>query len=216
MIAHLPEYAVTFVGYAARVVTKKQGRDVELAMLDFVSGTTSLRVDDGCVFVRKHAHLASFIESLPGWALKHQQLVQTGDNQEKERMSTMVTLTCGDNEIHISQHADFDKFIRQTTRRFFEVRDILKQAEKIGIGIKRRPYHEYIEGIGRTGVAQVECHGFAFLVDGNLIFHPNYTLLFIKMHNNIAEIHSLAPEFDEARARRASQDNEPPHKPSMQ
>jgi hypothetical protein len=183
-MAHGVKYAVQVVGYSARVL--KKGRQDELAMLDFISGCTSLHSDDGWVGARDRIHLASLVESIPELASELRQTM-LHDRQEKEERvqskiatASWVTLARGEYELHLSRGADVDKFCRQITTCFLEVRDILEQAEKIGTGIKRRPYMEYIDGIAQSGVAAVEYFGLAELVEGRLIFHPDYDVLFIK------------------------------------
>jgi hypothetical protein len=42
-----PRYGVKFVGYSADVIARKYGRDVEYAVLDFVSGAASMNADGG-------------------------------------------------------------------------------------------------------------------------------------------------------------------------
>jgi hypothetical protein len=42
-----PRYRVNFVGYSAYAVARKHGRDVDYAMLDFISGAAFMRADGG-------------------------------------------------------------------------------------------------------------------------------------------------------------------------
>jgi hypothetical protein len=60
-----PRYGVKFVGYSANVIARKNGRDVEYARLDFVSGAAFMRADGGWVTVPKRIDLKPFLESLP-------------------------------------------------------------------------------------------------------------------------------------------------------
>jgi hypothetical protein len=60
-----PRYGVKFVGYSANVIARKNGRDVEYARLDFVSGAAFMRADGGWVTVPKPTDLKPFLESLP-------------------------------------------------------------------------------------------------------------------------------------------------------
>jgi hypothetical protein len=72
------------------------------------------------------------------------------------------------------------RFIRQITKRFTEIEQVLDQAEQIGSRINRRPYSEYVDEIGRTGRAAVECHGVALFVGGKLVFYPDHQIAFGK------------------------------------
>ena len=45
---------------------------------------------------------------------------------------------------------------------------------------RARPYDEYIDEIGKTGLCRVEAFGFGLYVDGTLIFYPNYQVALVK------------------------------------
>ena len=57
---------------------------------------------------------------------------------------------------------------------------ILEQAEKVGSGIKRPPYAEYIDEIAKTGICRVIFYGDAFFVDGKLLYSPERQTLLLK------------------------------------
>jgi hypothetical protein len=92
----------------------------------------------------------------------------------------MVTLSYGEDEICAAPDTGLRKFIRQITKRFLEIEAVLEQAEPVGSRIKRRPYDEYIDEIGKTGLCRVEAFGFGLYVDGTLIFYPNYQVALVK------------------------------------
>jgi hypothetical protein len=60
---HEPRYGVKFVGYSANVIARKNGRDVEYARLDFVSGAAFMRADGGWVTVPKPIDLKPFLKA---------------------------------------------------------------------------------------------------------------------------------------------------------
>jgi hypothetical protein len=60
------KYGVQFIGYSARVIAReKYGREVDYAMLDFVSGATSMHADGGWVMVPKRTDVEPFLKNLP-------------------------------------------------------------------------------------------------------------------------------------------------------
>jgi hypothetical protein len=144
----------------------------------------------------KRADLGPLVRSLPDLKSELQALLsQQSARGLEEKDANMVNLSRGQNTICIAVHTNVKKFIRQVTKRFFEIEQVLEQAEKIGSEIKRRPYSEYLAEIGKTGVAQVEYHGFALYIDRRLIFYPNHRVAFIKMHApNLYEAHLLDQE----------------------
>jgi len=46
------KYGVKFVGWIAKIVAPKNGKEIEHATLDFVSGSVSLMATDACVLRR--------------------------------------------------------------------------------------------------------------------------------------------------------------------
>ncbi len=104
----------------------------------------------------------------------------------------MISLPCGPNTVSVAPGTDIKRFIRQVTERFTEIEQVLEQAEEIGLGIKRRPYSEYIDEIAETGMCRVEGHGFGLFVDGKLLFYPNHQVALVrKAGENTFEMHSL-------------------------
>jgi hypothetical protein len=60
------KYGVQFIGYSARVIAReKYGREVDYAMLDFVSGATSMHADGGWVMVPKRTDVEPFLKNRP-------------------------------------------------------------------------------------------------------------------------------------------------------
>jgi hypothetical protein len=58
------KYGVQFIGYSARVIAReKYGREVDYAMLDFVSGATSMHADGGWVMVPKRTDVEPFLKN---------------------------------------------------------------------------------------------------------------------------------------------------------
>jgi hypothetical protein len=165
-----PRYGVKFVGYSAEVIARKNGRDVEYAMLDFVSGAASMHAHGGWVIVPKRIDLKPFLESLPKLANELQEALLRQRNGESSQQAIgvpergvaddMVSVSFGPNTIEIER--------------------VLEQAEEIGLRIKRRPYSEYIDEIAKTGIARVEGHGFGLFFDGRLIFYPSYQAVLVK------------------------------------
>jgi hypothetical protein len=73
-------------------------------------------------------------------------------------------------------------------------RGVLEQAELVGSRIKRRPYGEYIDEIGKTGLCRLEAFGFGLYLDGKLTFYPNYQVALVKpVGANVFEVHALDP-----------------------
>jgi hypothetical protein len=116
------------------------------------------------VVVQKRADLSAFVDDLP----KHAR----GLRQSCGENITESNLACRENELFISASADIDQVIRQLAKRRSEAEQVMKQAEAIGLQIKRRPYAEYIEYIRETGISRVEVHGFGVFEHGKLFFHP--------------------------------------------
>ena len=195
MAAHTTQYGVQFVGYSASVMARKCGREVEYATLDFITGYASVNGDCGRVNSQR-ADLGPLVRSLPDLKNELEALLsQHPAHGLEEKGSNMITVFRGQNTIWVAAGTDLKKFIRQITKRFFEIEQVLEQAEKIGSEIKRRPYSEYLAGIEKTGLAQVEGHGFALYIGRRLIFHPNYQVAFVKMHApHLYEVYSLGQQ----------------------
>jgi hypothetical protein len=197
------KYGVTFVGYSAHVIARKKwksGRDVKYAQLDFITGDASIHAHGGWVMVSNRVDLSAFLRSLPNLASDLRKLLCQRAPQVVEEsvgfpavtgtVSTMVSLSRGQNTVCIAPDTDVDQFIRQISNRFIEIEQVLEQAEQIGSRIKRRPYFEYIDEVKKTGLCRVECHGFGLFLDGKLIFYPNYRVGFAKPKGpNIVEVH---------------------------
>jgi hypothetical protein len=185
-----PRYGVKFVGYSADVIARKNGRDVEYAGLDFVSGAASMCADGGWVTVLKHIDLKPFLASLPKLANKLQEALLRQRNGESSQQATgalergaaedMVSVSFGPNIVSVAPGTAINRFIRQLTKRFIEIERVLEQAEEIGLRIKRRPYSEYIDQIAKTGICRVEVHGYALFFGGRLIFYPSYQAVLVK------------------------------------
>jgi hypothetical protein len=179
-MAHKVQYGVKFVGYSAEVI--KKGCEAAYASLDFITGHAFVRADQGWISA-KRADLGSFVRSLPKLITELQRrLCQRSDETDYSRRSAMVRISFGENEIYAAPEVDLRKFIRQITKRFLEIEAVLEQAELVGSRIKRRPYGEYVDEIGMTGVCRVEVHGTGLYVNGQLIFYPDYQVVFMKPH----------------------------------
>ena len=143
-------------------------------MLDFLTDYVSINADGGHVLA-KRTNLRPFTESLPSLAgelreLCCQRATQTLAPAEVSAPTSEqahITLSRDGSKVIVNLKTDVDKFIRQITRLFIEIEKVLEQAARIGSGIKRRPYSEYIEEIAKTGFAQVEAHGSALFLDGH-------------------------------------------------
>jgi hypothetical protein len=138
-----PRYGVKFVGYSADVIARKNGRDVEYARLDFVSGAAFMRADGGWVMVPKRIDLKPFLESLPKLANELQEALLRQRNGESSQQAIgvpergaadeMVSVSFGPNTVSVVPGAVINRFIRQLTKRFIEIEPVLEQAEEIGI-----------------------------------------------------------------------------------
>ena len=200
------QYGVKFIGYSAFVVARgKYGREVDYAMLDFVTGSASMHADKGWVTVPKRIDLEPFLKSLPEFAdelrdrcHRDGELSQqaAGLPEPAGAAGGMITLSLGQNTISVDPSTEITRFIRQVTKRFREIEHVLEQAEEIGIRINRRPYSEHIDEIGKTGIARVEAFGFALLIDEKLIFQPAYQIALVKSagaQTDTLEVHLLNP-----------------------
>jgi hypothetical protein len=206
----MAKYGVNFVGYRADVIARKYGRDVKYAMLDFVSGTAFMNADGGWVAVPKGIDLEPFLKGLPKLANEIQEALLRQRNGELSQQTTslpeqtgasgdMVTVSWGQNTVCIVPGTEINRFIRQLTTRFIEIKQLFGQAEEIGLRIKRRPYSEYLDEIAKTGICRVESHGFALFVDGRLIFYPRHQVVLVKPQRpNLFQLFPLdeAPEIN--------------------
>ena len=87
-------------------------------------------------------------------------------------------------EIFVNRGADVDRFVSQIRKRYREVEPILEQAEKVGSGIERPPYADYIQELARTGVGRVVHYGDGFFVGGKLLYRPKFQTCFVKPIGN--------------------------------
>ena len=173
------KYGVQFVGYSAKVIARKYGRQVDYAMLDFAGGGTSIHVEGGLVMVPKRTELAPFLKILPTLATELKDRLRERERETADPLERR-SLSCGPNTVLIPLGTEINSFIRQVTKRFSEIEKVLEQAEEIGLRIKRRPYSEYTEEFRRTGICRVEAHGFALSVHGKLIFYPEYQVALVR------------------------------------
>jgi len=171
----LPDFAVRFIGYSADVIARKG--NATYANLDFVSGCTGLFADDGWLLVPKRSDLGAFIADLPLCVDKLKALAESATRtSDKAR----IEMHCGEGEISLNRGADIDGFVRQITQRYRQIGPILEQAEKIGSGIKRPPYSDYIDEIARTGLSRVVFYGDAVFIDGKLLYRPERHTFFVE------------------------------------
>ena len=143
-----------------------------------------------------------FMKQLPKLAGELQNLVRQREaellqqaNDLSERnvgAGDMISVPFGPNKVSVVPGTDMNRFVRQVTQRFREIKLVLKQAEEIGQGIRRRPYSKYIDGIEQTGICRVEYHGDAYFIDGRLILYPDYQVAFLRPKGeNMFELLSL-------------------------
>jgi hypothetical protein len=161
-------YGVKFVGYAAYVYALESGHEVHCATLDFVCGAASVCTDGGLVMAPSRCDLGECVRTLPQFAHELRQLqngaVSTGNISLSHRQDT----------VWIAADVEVNSFIQQITKRFIEVEEVLAQADKIGLRIKRRPYQDFIDEIEETGIVRCEIHGGGLFVNGKLLFYPDY------------------------------------------
>jgi hypothetical protein len=180
MKSKLPKYGVRFIGYSARVVARRNGRDVDYAQLDLVSGVRSIHAYGGWIMAHE---IGLFVNNLPQIAAELEELLRELESSLSGKASRgpysatrlpearKITIS-PDGEIKIPETVDVRRFVRKVVKRFGEVERVLEQATVISNTISRRPYSEYIEEIGKTGICRVEYYGDAFFVDGKLRFYP--------------------------------------------
>jgi len=171
----LPDFAVRFIGYSAEVIARKG--NATYANLDFVSGCTGVFADEGWLLVPKRSDLVALIADLP---LRIDKLKTSAESATRTTDKARIEVRCGEEEISLDRGADIDGFVRQITQRYRQIEPILEQAEKIGSGIKRPPYSDYIDEIARTGISRVVFYGDALFVDGKLLYPPERQTLFVE------------------------------------
>jgi hypothetical protein len=171
----LPDYAVRFIGYLAWIIARKGNADY--ANLDFVSGAAALFADEGRVLVPKRPGLSSAVADLPSCIDELKSMVKSilPDSDGHQ-----VEMRRGEAEIFVNRGADVDRFVSQIRKRYRKVEPILEQAEKVGSGIERVPYADYIDEIARTGVGRVVHYGDGYFVDGKLLYRPKFQTCFVK------------------------------------
>jgi hypothetical protein len=148
----LPDYAVRFIGYSARIIARKG--NAEYANLDFVSGAAALFANEGMLLVPKRPALSLVVVDLPFCIDELKLLVKsvTPDSDGHQ-----VELRRGETEISVNPGADVDRFVSEITQRYREIEPILEQAEKIGSGIRRVPYGNHIDEIARGQAFVASC-----------------------------------------------------------
>jgi hypothetical protein len=198
------KFGVKFVGYSAYVIAVRNEREYDYAQLDFVTGGASVHADRGWATATSRVGLTSLVRSLPNHATELRDLVRQRDAHLQDQSAAVgivadatsdwINLTIGENEVCLAPDTNINKFIRQISSRFTEIEQVLEQAEQIGARIKRRPYSEFIDEIGKTGLARVEGYGFGLFQDRKLIFHPDYQVFFTRPSGpNRVELHRLEP-----------------------
>ena len=171
----LPDYAVRFIGYCACIIARKG--NVGYADLDFVSGAAALFANEGSMLVPKSRGLSSAVADLPSCTDELKSLVKSiMPNSDGHQ----VKMRREEAEIFVNRGADVDRFVSQIRKRYREVQPILEQAEKVGSGIGRPPYADYIQELARTGVGRVVHYGDGFFVGGKLLYRPKFQTCFVK------------------------------------
>jgi hypothetical protein len=170
-------FGVKFIGYSAEVIALKGGNEIDYATIDFVSGAVILKAEHGYVMTPKRIDLAPFVASLP----QHVDELRASLNAcATDETDHYVELAVGENLIKLRATAEIDRVIKQLRKRCSEVEEALRQVEEIGSRIKRRPYDEFIEEIGSTGISGVELYGWGMFQKGRLSFRPERRTLLVK------------------------------------
>ena len=171
----LPDYGVRFVGYGADIIARKG--NATYAKLDFVTQSVHVFAVGGFVSVQYRLGLSSVVADLPLCIEELKLLMKTDEPSDND----FVKLERGLAIICIGRTADAGRFVRQITQRYREeIEPILDQAEKIGSGINRPPYADYIEEIRKTGSCRVVFYGAAFFIDGKLEYRPERRTIIAK------------------------------------
>jgi hypothetical protein len=123
----LPDYAVRFIGYSARIIARKG--NAEYASLDFVSGAASLFASEGHLLVPKRAALSSAVADLPSCIDELKSLVKS---VSPDSAGHLVEMRREEVRICANRGADVKHFVRQLTRRYRAIEPILEQAEEVG------------------------------------------------------------------------------------
>jgi hypothetical protein len=145
--------------------------------LDFVSGAVALFANEGMVLVAKRPGLSSAVADLSSCINELKSLVKS---IKPDRDGHQVEMRRGEAAIFVNRGADVDRFVSQIRKRYREVEPILEQAEKVGSGIERVPYADYIEELARTGVGRAVHYGDGFFVEGKLLYRPEFQTFFAK------------------------------------
>jgi hypothetical protein len=171
----LPDYAVRFIGYSARIIARKG--NAEYAHLDFVSGAAAIFASEGRLLVPKRLILTSAVAKLP---LCIDELKSLLKSVPPDSDGTDIVLRRGEVEICVNRGADVERLVSQLASRYWAIEPVLEQAEKIGSEIQRLPYADYIDEIAKTGVCRVVSYGDALFVDGKLVHYPERQTLLLK------------------------------------
>ena len=157
-------YCVKFVGYIAEILALENGKEIEHATLDFVSGSVSLMAADALVLVPRRADLMPFVASLPGHADRLTELLC--------RSTSHVAAEFSGNLIIISAGATLNQVIRQLEKRCSETEQVIEQVERIGMQIQRWPYSEHIDHLKETGITRAISYGVGIFENGTLSYRP--------------------------------------------
>jgi hypothetical protein len=176
-------FGIKFVGYAAYVIALKgpleRPEELDYAILDFVSGGALLHGDEGFVSVPKRSDLAPFVSSL------RPQIDFLLTQQEAARGTALnrIDVSFGANKISFEPAADLQCLVAQLEERGRAVRKVLKEVERVGAAIVRRPYDEYIDELSKTGFARVEGYGFGLFENGKLYFRSERRAVLVRPTN---------------------------------
>ena len=165
-------YCVKFVGYIAEILALENGKEIEHATLDFVSGSVSLMAADACVLVPRRADLMPFVASLPDHADRLRELLC--------RSTSRVEVNFSGNRIAISAGATLNQVVLQLEKRCSETEQVIEQAERIGVQIQRWPYSEYIDHFEKTGIWRVISYGVGIFENGTLSYCPDGRVLYAR------------------------------------
>jgi hypothetical protein len=181
-------FVVTFAGYSADIVALKNGKAIDYAMLDFISGSVRLTVAGASVLVPRRADLKPFVASLPGHADRLRELLC--------RSTSRVQVDFSGNLISISAGATLNQVIRQLAKRCSETEQVIEQAERIGMEIQRWPYREYIDHLKKTGICRVISYGVGIFENGTLSYRPDGRECYVTpMGENRFEIGLTPPRY---------------------
>jgi hypothetical protein len=180
------DYAVRFVGYMAVIFALK--RRAKYAELHFGVEMVRLYATGGHVTVLNRLALSSVVAGLPLYIDELKSLMKEATPSNNDR----ITLDRGEARIRMDRVADVDRFVRQITQRFREIEPILESVERIGSGIIRQPYHEYVQDIGETGTGHLEFYGDAFVVGGELSYRPERQKFAVKLSED-DQVVSITP-----------------------